>query len=273
MSVVVVVGVGGIGLTCARRVGRGHRLVVADSDEALYSAATQELRDAGLDVVGRHVDVADAGSVRELATTAASEGELRAVVHTAGLSPTMANARRILDVDLVGTANVVDAFVTCVGQGTVVVCIASMAGHFWPMDRETEVRLGTAPAAQLIDLAGLADDSDPGIAYAFAKRANIARVKAAAIAYGARGARIVSISPGIIGTGMGLQELEEQPVMSDMLAHSPVRRIGTPDDIASAVEWLISDAASFVTGTDLLIDGGVVAATEFPGEPEGMPCS
>ena len=270
MSVVVVVGVGGIGLACARKVGFGHRLVVADYDDVLCSAATQELRQAGLDVIGHHVDVADARSVRNLAETAAAEGELRAVVHTAGLSPTMANARRVLEVDLVGTANVIDAFHTFARQGTVVVCIASMAGHFWPMDRETEVRLATSPAAQLIDRAGLPDDSDPGLAYSFAKRANIARVKGAAIAYGALGARIVSISPGIIATGMGLQELEEQPVMSDMLARSPVPRIGTPDDIAGAVEWLISDAASFVTGTDLLVDGGVVAATEFPGEPDAQ---
>ncbi|MCU1428494.1 MAG: family oxidoreductase [Actinomycetia bacterium] len=264
----MVVGVGGMGLACARRLGVGRRLVVADYDEALSSAVAQELQLAGFDVVARTVDVADAKSVRELAHSAGSEGELRAVVHTAGLSPTMANARRILEVDLVGTANVIDAFCTHARQGTVVVCIASMAGHFWPMDRDTEVRLATAPAAQLIDVAGLPDDSDPGIAYAFAKRANIARVKGAATAYGARGARIVSISPGIIATGMGVQELEQQPVMSDMLARSPVPRIGTADDIARAVEWLVSDAASFVTGTDLLVDGGVVAATALPGEAD-----
>jgi NAD(P)-dependent dehydrogenase (short-subunit alcohol dehydrogenase family) len=127
------------------------------------------------------------------------------------------------------------------------------------MDAALEVALGSVPADELIATMPADAAADPGVAYAMAKRANMARVRAAAIPYGAVGARVVSISPGIIATGMGRQELDAQPVMHDMLAASPIQRIGTPDDIAAAVEWLASPAASFITGTDLRVDGGVTA--------------
>ncbi len=260
MSVVAVVGAGGMGVASARRLGGGRRIVLGDHDRARLDATVDVFDREGFDVMGQPVDVTSADSVRAFAAAAAEEGALGPIVHTAGLSPTMASGAQVLRVDLVGTAHVIDAFLPYASDQLVLVCIASMAGHFWPMDPETERRMATVPADALVDVAALGDEPDPGIAYAVAKRANIARVRGAAAAYGARGARIVSISPGIISTGMGLQELESQPMMTQMLASSPIRRIGTAEDIAAAAEWLCSPRASFVTGTDLLVDGGVVAA-------------
>jgi len=260
VSVVAIIGTGGMGLACARRLGSGRRLVVGDHDRDRLAEVVAVLGEEGHDALDQPVDVVDPFSVQAFAARAVAEGPLAAVVHTAGLSPTMASGDAVLRVDLVGTAHVLDAFVPHVTDGTVVVCIASMAGHMWPMDAATEVRMAHLPAAELVEAAALGDSPDPGLAYAFAKRANLARVKGMAAAYGARGARVVSVSPGMISTGMGRQEFEQQPVMAEMLASSPLRRLGTPDDIAAAVEWLVSPAAGFVTGTDLLVDGGVVAA-------------
>ncbi len=264
--VVVIIGTGGMGVACARRLGSGTTLLVADANDAAVDRVTRDLSTDGFDVVGHVVDIVDPAAVQACAERAASLGPIASVVHTAGLSPTMAGAEKIIAVDLVGTAYVIDAFESVVRHGSVAVCIASMAGTLTSLAPHMERQLATLPSAELMAAAATVGITDPAAAYGFAKRANQLRIEAAASRWGARGARIVSISPGIMSTGMGHQELASETfggVMRSMLETSPVGRIGTAEDVAAAVQWLCSPSASFITGTDILLDGGVTAAMRW----------
>ncbi|MHB8463269.1 MAG: SDR family oxidoreductase [Acidimicrobiales bacterium] len=262
-EVVVVTGTGGMGIAIARRLGTGRHIVLADYAAASLAAAAETLRGEGHWVHDAPTDVSDAASVLALAHTAARLGRIRVVAHTAGVSPVQATSERIVQVDVVGTARVLDAFEPHARPGTVAVCIASMAGTMTALAPDVERALATTPTEELADLPVLAAAGlDPGSAYGIAKRANQLRVQAASVAWGARGGRVVSISPGIISTPMGQQELAGPvgDMMRSMIEMSACKRLGTPEDIAAAVEFLASTAAAFITGTDILVDGGVVAA-------------
>jgi NAD(P)-dependent dehydrogenase (short-subunit alcohol dehydrogenase family) len=259
---VVITGVGGMGLACARRLGSGRRLLLADFNTELLEAAAEELSGQGFNLATRRLDVADPEAV--LALAAAVEGRCRAIVHTAGVSPTMARSDRIYAVDLLGTAHVLDAFLPIATTGTVAVMIASMAAEIAGLTPEQEQQLATAPTPELLSLvAELPQSKDAGAAYCVAKRGNQLRVQAAAPVWGKRGARVVSISPGIISTPMGLLEMN-QPMVAELLKITPAGRSGTAEDIAAAAAWLISDEASFVTGMDLRVDGGAISAQRWP---------
>ena len=269
-EVLVVTGAGGMGEAVARRLCPGRFLVLADASEERLVEVSERLSAAGHRVRPLRVDVSSAADVTTLAATAAALGAIRAVVHTAGVSPVQATPEQIVAIDVVGTARVLDAFEPYVESGTVAVCIASMAGTMTAIDPQALHLLATTPtdelsALELLDPVKL----DSGSAYGIAKRANQARVEAASVVWGRRGGRVVSISPGIIATAMGRAELAGPfgDVMRAMIEGSGTGRIGTPEDIAAVVEFLVSPAASFVTGTDLLVDGGVVAAMRYPGPP------
>ncbi|MDB5970637.1 MAG: short-chain dehydrogenase [Hydrocarboniphaga sp.] len=259
MELIVVIGVGGMGTACARRLGSGHRLLLADCDAKQLQSAAGELSADGFDVRTQMMDVSDREAVAQLAEAARHLGPLRTLVLTAGVSPLMAGSARIYEVDLLGTALVLDAFVELARAGSVAVVIASMAGSFIPVSAELERALASLPAAQLLDaVAGLHRD-EPQLAYCLAKRGTQLRVQAAALPWAARGARVVSVSPGLIATPMGRLE-QSSPEVAAVLANCPLKRIGNTEDIAAAVQWLASPAAGYVTGTDLRIDGGSVAA-------------
>jgi len=260
-EVVVVTGIGGMGTACARRLGAGRALVVADVDEAKLAAETAALEEDGFAVTPVPVDVSDRAAVGRLADVVAGRGPLRTVVHTAGLSPAQATPERLMTVDVLGTEFVLDAFFALATPGSVAVCIASMAGYLASMAPEVERDLQSAEVDDIAELLDRAGDLAHGDAYAFAKRVNQLRVEYYATAWGARGGRVVSISPGIIATPMGRQEIAGAPeALGATLELSPVPRIGTPEDIANAVAWLASPEASFVSGCDLRVDGGVIAA-------------
>lgn len=262
-DVLVVIGVGGMGLAIARRIGPGKALLLADFDNPTLESAASALRADGHDVHTRHVDVADPDSVRELAQAADALGPVAQVAHTAGLSPSQGDTRRILAVDLRGVALVLDEFGTVIAPGGAGVVVASMAGHLIaPLTADQEHALAHTPAAELSSLEFLRTVLEPAHAYSIAKRGNHIRVRAASGAWGRRKARINSISPGIISTPMGQQELAspQGDRMRTMLAASPAGRVGTPDDIAAAAEFLLGPASTYISGTDLLVDGGVVAA-------------
>ena len=263
-TVKVITGIGGIGRAIARRLGPGTTLVLADySAEALASAA-HDLRDEGHRVTTQEVDVSDAASVAALARAAADIGPVTAVIHTAGLSPVQAPPGAILAVDLLGTATMLDAFEEVIAAEGSGVFIASMAGHLATLPTEVEQALSTTPAAELLALPFLSPQAitTSAAAYGVAKRANQLRVAAAAQGWGQRGARVNSISPGVIATPMSQAELanSDGEAMRAMLSASAAGRLGTGEDIAAAADFLTGPHATFITGTDLLVDGGVVAA-------------
>ena len=264
-EVLIVLGVGGMGHAIARRLGAGKTVLLADNNAATLTSVANTLSADGHQVDSREVDVSSPESVRALAEHAASLGTVTQVAHTAGLSPSQASAEAILAVDLLGTALVLQEFGEVIAEGGAGVVVASMAGHvFPPLTAEQERALAQTPAQELLglDFVSAQRSSHPGIAYGIAKQANHIRVRAASAQWGRRGGRINSISPGIISTPMGQQELAS-PVgdgMRAMVAASATGRLGTPDDIASATAFLLGPDASFITGTDLLVDGGATAA-------------
>jgi len=260
---VVIVGVGGMGLACARRIGSGQRLVLADFNPQQLKLAADQLRGEGHDVIEQQVDVADATSMAALAEATAAAGPLRTLVHTAGLSPTMASSQRIYAVDLLGTALVMDAFLPLARAGTCAVMVASIAPCLMPTPQELEPKLALAATSELMSVVAGVFENDPYGAYALSKRGNALRVEAAASAWGAKGARVVSVSPGLILTAMQQQEAKANEQIPALRQATPVDRYGTPEDIAAAVEWLAGPNASFVSGTDLRVDGGVVAAVRW----------
>ncbi|MFF0499994.1 SDR family oxidoreductase [Nocardia aobensis] len=267
-DITVVIGAGGMGMAIARRIACGSTLLLADSDADVLDAAAGRLREEGHEVSPHLVDVSDGESVGAFAATAARSGRLCRIAHTAGLSPVQADAAAVLRVDLLGVAHMLDHFSSVVAAGGAGVVIASMAGHPRPaLPSDVEDALATTPTARLLELSFLTPEfmPHPGLAYVFAKRANILRVQAAAATWGRNGARINSISPGIISTSMGLRELAGPAgdLMSRAIANSGTGRIGTADDIAAAAEFLLSRRSSFITGVDLLVDGGVTAANRI----------
>jgi NAD(P)-dependent dehydrogenase (short-subunit alcohol dehydrogenase family) len=244
----------------------GSKLVIADFSESLLEHVTLVLSADGYDIEPIIVDVANRKSVIALAAASAALGQVTQVVHTAGLSPAQATAEAIFTVDLAGVAFVLDEFGAVIAPGGAGVVIASMAGAMavgrFPV--ELEAALAATPSEQLASLPFWSDPSfaDPGTAYSIAKRGNQLRVQVASASWGARGARINSVSPGVVSTPMGRKELDSASgkQMRAMIDASGTKRVGTPADIAGAVAFLLGPDASFITGTDLLVDGGVVAA-------------
>ena len=264
-EVLVVVGTGGMGLSTARRVGAGRVIMLADINQIGLEAAANALSADGHQVMTQHVDVTSRASVAAAADVAASSGRVTAVVHTAGLSPQQASADAVLAVDLLGVALTLDEFGRVIEPGGAGVVIASMAAHMYPaLDPDVRRQLAETPTDELLSLDACSAITESRQAYPFAKRANQIRVAAAASAWGLRGARINCISPGVISTAMGRLELsgESGGLMQAMVDNAGMRRIGTPDDIAAAAEFLLGPAAGFITGVDLLVDGGVMAAIQ-----------
>jgi NAD(P)-dependent dehydrogenase (short-subunit alcohol dehydrogenase family) len=259
-KVLVITGAGGMGAAVARRSGAGGAVVLADVNAANLEREVGELSEMGYDAHGVPCDVSDKAAVSNLVEEAARLGPITQVVHTAGLSPVQASAEAIFKVDLYGFALMLDAFGAVVAPGGSGVFIASMAGTMFPLDDALVQALATTPTEELLGLEAVSEVTDPGHAYSLAKRGNQARVEMACGAWGARGARVNSISPGIIATPMGNAELAgpNGDGMRMMIDLSASKRVGTPEDIAMAVEFLLGPNATFITGTDLLVDGGAV---------------
>ena len=264
-DVLVVIGVGGIGEAIARRQGFGKSVLIADFNDATLASVAKLLEGAGYTVTTQKVDVSSRASVHALATTAAKLGNVVQVVQAAGLSPNMAPADKILAVDLLGVALVIEEFGNVIAPGGSGVIISSMAGHMpAPLLREHDEALARTPADELLKLPFLQPEGVPnsGVAYGISKRANHLRVQQASLSWGERGARINSISPGIIATPMAQHEIAS-PIGAGyraMIEASAAKRMAAPDEVASAAAYLLGPEASFVTGSDLLIDGGVIAA-------------
>lgn len=243
---------GGMGRAVARRLAAtGHRLVLVDIDHARLAELAAELGGDPMLIAG---DIAHP-SLSAAVADAVGTGPLGPIVHTAGLSPTMGDGARVLEVNLVGTARLGAALLPLAGAVTVFVVIASMAGHTANFDKLIPVL--DDPLGEGVRQLGVGLPSQH--AYAFSKFGVLRYVQREAGAWGAKGARIVSISPGLIDTAMGRAEMATAPVLERVVANLPVPRLGDVEDIADAVEFLISPRASFITGSDLLVDGGSMA--------------
>ncbi|KAK3330021.1 hypothetical protein B0H66DRAFT_597577 [Apodospora peruviana] len=274
-NILAIIGSGGMGLATARRLAGGRTVFLADASEKNLLSSAKSLRDDGHEVQTHVVDVASFESVQKFASAAAAAGNVDTVVHTAGLSPAMAPAARIFEVDLVGTANVIDAFYEVVSPGSTLTCIASIARFGASPSPALAAHLATAPRGQLLSKPELLDvtTSDPAAAYSVSKAANLLRIQAAARRYAAKGARINSVSPGVILTAMVRQELEgpSGPTIKGMIAGTPMQRGGSADEIASAVAFLAGPDASYITGSDLVVDGGCIAGNSGDLMAKGKP--
>jgi len=264
-DVLVVTGIGGMGQAITRRLGSGMQIVLADFNEESLTNSAAQLTIDGFDVHPLVTDVSSPTSVKDLAEFAAGLGPVRSMVHTAGVSSATSNSAAILAVDLLGVAYILDEFERVIIPGGAGVVIASMGGYMrQPIPADHEALLATTPVDELGHLPFATADQFPhaGQAYSYAKRANQLRVRAASVGWGKRGARINSISPGIISTAQGIEELDSPNgvAMRAMINASASQRLGTGQDIAAAAEFLLGPHASFITGEDLLVDGGVIAA-------------
>lgn len=264
-KVTVVIGAGSIGQAIARRVSTGKHVVLADLRQANAESAAQVLRDAGFDVTTAVVDVSSRESVEALVRTAIAIGDVTGVIHAAGVSPSQAPVATILRVDLYGTALVLEAFGSVIAEGGSAVVIASQSGHRLPaLSQEQNTALATTPVEELLTLPmlGAGQVTDPLHAYQLSKRANSLRVMAEAVRWGKRGARVNTISPGIIFTPLARDELSGPRGESyrRMISLSAAGRGGTPDEVAAVAALLMGPEGTFITGSDFLMDGGVTAA-------------
>jgi len=264
-DVIVVIGAGQIGQAIARRVGFGKHVLLADMRHDNANAAAEILGNAGYEVSVATVDASLRQAVHALVETATGLGDVTGLIHAAGVSPTQASPAPILKVDLYGTALVLEEFGNVVARGGAGVVIASQSGHrLPPLTVEQNKALATTPVEGLLNLPFLQPDqvTDSLRAYQISKRGNSLRVMAEAVRWGKRGARINTISPGIIMTPLAKDELTgpRGEGYRRMIEVSVAGRAGTPDEVATVGALLMGPDGGFITGSDFLMDGGVTAA-------------
>jgi len=264
-EVIVVIGPGQIGQAIARRVGVAKHVLLADMHAENARAAAEVMANAGHDVSTAAVDVSSREAIEALAAKAAGLGEITGLIHAAGVSPSQASPATILKVDLYGTALVLEQFGSVIARGGSAVVIASQSGHRLPaLSVEQNTALATTPVEGLLALPFLQPDrvTDSLHAYQISKRGNALRVMAEAVRWGERGARLNTISPGIIMTPLAKDELTgpRGEGYRRMIELSPARRAGTPDEVANVAALLMGPDGGFITGSDFLMDGGVTAA-------------
>jgi NAD(P)-dependent dehydrogenase (short-subunit alcohol dehydrogenase family) len=267
-NVIVVIGPGSIGQAIARRVSAGKQVLLADLRRENADTAAEMLSNAGFEVSTATVDVSSRESVHTLVETATALGDVTGLIHAAGVSPSQASPTTILSVDLYGTALVLEEFGNVIAAGGAGVVIASQSGHrLGALTAEEDAALAMTPADELLALPMLQPDqvTDSLHAYQLSKRGNALRVMAEAVRWGKRGARVNTISPGIIFTPLAKDELTgpRGAGYRRMIELCPAGRGGTPDEVGTVGALLMGPDGGFITGSDFLMDGGVTAAYRF----------
>lgn len=263
-EVVVLFGSGSIGEAIARRVSAGKKLLLADYNEDNLKNVQKRLQEAGFDVETIKADLSSRASIKSVVNKAQELGEIKHLINAAGVSPSQTTPEQVLKVDLYGTSVLLEEFGKVIADGGSGVIISSQSGHRLPaLGEENDKKLAMTPTEDLLDLDILQSDTikDSLAAYQYAKRENVLRVASESVNWQKRGARINAISPGIVMTPLALDELNgpRGAGYKKMFESMVTKRPATPDEIAGLAEFLLSDKAAFITGSDFLIDGGVTA--------------
>ncbi len=273
-DVMIVTGAGQISMAIARRVGFGKKIVMGDKNIDNAKAIAEIMNNAGFDVEPVEMDLSSRESIQGMIRKAQEYGEIKMLVNGAGVSPSQAPIEAILKVDLYGTAVLLEEVGKVIAVGGVGVTISSQSGHRMPqLLPEEDEQLAITPTEELLNLEILQPEQikDTLHAYQLAKRCNEKRVMGESVKWGAKGARINSISPGIIVTPLAIDEFNgpRGDFYKNMFAKCPAGRPGTADEVANVAELLMSDKAAFITGADFLIDGGATASYFYgPLKPE-----
>lgn len=273
-DVMILTGAGQIGMAIARRMGYGKKIVIGDKKPENAQTIAKIMNDAGFDVEAMEMDLSSRESVKNLIAKAQEYGDISMLVNAADVSPSQAPIEAILKVDLYGTAVLLEEVGRVIKEGGVGVTISSQSGHRMPaLTPEEDEQLACTPTEELLNLDILQPENikDTLHAYQMAKRCNEKRVMAESVKWGEKGARINSISPGIIVTPLAIDEFNgpRGDFYKNMFAKCPAGRPGTADEVANVAELLMSDKGAFITGADFLIDGGATASYFYgPLKPE-----
>ncbi len=273
-DVMILTGAGQIGMAIARRMGYGKKIVIGDKNPDNAQAVAKIMNDAGYDADAVEMDLSSRESIKNLIAKAQEYGDITMLANAAGVSPSQAPVEAILKVDLYGTAVLLEEVGKVIREGGVGVTISSQSGHRMPaLTPEEDEQLACTPAEDLLKLDILQPENirDTLHAYQMAKRCNEKRVMAESVKWGEKGARINSISPGIIVTPLAIDEFNgpRGDFYKNMFAKCPAGRPGTADEVANVAELLMSDKGAFITGADFLIDGGATASYFYgPLKPE-----
>ena len=273
-DVMILTGAGQIGMAIAHRMGYGKKIVIGDKKPENAQTIAKIMNDAGFDVEAVEMDLSSRESVKNLIAKAQEYGDISMLVNAAGVSPSQAPIEAILKVDLYGTAVLLEEIGRVIKEGGVGVTISSQSGHRMPaLTPEEDEQLACTPTEEFLNLDILQPENikDTLHAYQMAKRCNEKRVMAESVKWGEKGARINSISPGIIVTPLAIDEFNgpRGDFYKNMFAKCPAGRPGTADEVANVAELLMSDKGAFITGADFLIDGGATASYFYgPLKPE-----
>ena len=273
-DVMILTGAGQIGMAIARRMGYGKKIVIGDKKPENAQAIAKVMTEAGFDAEAMEMDLSSRESIKNLIAKAQEYGDITMLVNAAGVSPSQAPIEAILKVDLYGTAVLLEEVEKVIKEGGVGVTISSQSGHRMPaLTPEEDEQLAGTPTEELLNLEILQPENikDTLHAYQMAKRCNEKRVMAESVKWGEKGARVNSISPGIIVTPLAIDEFNgpRGDFYKNMFAKCPAGRPGTADEVANVAELLMSDKGAFITGSDFLIDGGATASYFYgPLKPE-----
>ena len=273
-DVMLLTGAGQIGMAIARRMGYGMKIIIGDKRLENAETIADIMNKVGFDAVPLAMDLSSRDSIKEMIAEAKKFGEIKMLVNAAGVSPSQASIESILKVDLYGTAVLLEEVGKVIAEGGVGVTISSQSGHRMPaLTPEQDRLLAMTPADNILSLEMLQPENikDTLHAYQMAKRCNVKRVMAESVKWGKRGARINSISPGIIVTPLAIDEFNgpRGDFYKNMFAKCPAGRPGTADEVANVAELLMRPQGAFITGADFLVDGGATASYFYgPLKPE-----
>lgn len=256
--IVITGGAGGIGTACARTF-KNESIVLTDYSQEAVDRAVGIFKSEGFDVTGISCDITDKKDVEKLVNFVSEQGTLKALVHTAGVSGTMQDLKKIFTIDLIATEILIDAFYKTAAEGSVAVILSSMMAHTIPPNEKYDEALRNPQNAGSLDIVSEYVKGSSDIMYNFAKRGVILLTQKNVTKWGKKGARILTVSPGVIETPMAMKASEEHPEKMEMIKRAtPLQRNGKAEDVADVVNFLVSDKARFIAGSDILVDGGVI---------------